>query len=156
MDINNLIKSIKPSHYSDIKSFVVSYNLLKSTVKKKYYNDLILKNVDEKYGVYIWVNNSNNEIIYIGMSGKINRDGKFFGQKLNKRLLNTRGKLQNYKGGVSTEKYLSFIMKECNILEIDFYIIYTSTEIPPSYIEAQLIFQYYYNLKKLPILNQSF
>jgi len=135
---------------------------------KKKYNSLIKKEVNDKSGVYIWENPDTKEIIYIGMAGRINNKGELKSHSLVKRLQASRGK--NNKGKyVQTNSFIfgllndpkKLFMKTVDeklkpIREIKINIYYSKQNIPSTYLESILLYQYFIRCKKLPILNNSF
>jgi hypothetical protein len=132
------------------------------------YNRVINKNIPDKPGVYFWVDN-NGKIIYIGVAGKINRVGKS-NHTLRDRLKASRGKNVNAPhNDVTTNRFMynllngKYIVKNKHEVTMpsggfkSISIYYIKTEIlPASYLEAYLIYKYFSNEQKLPILNNSF
>jgi hypothetical protein len=134
---------------------------------KKRYNSLIKKEVKDKAGVYIWENDETEEIIYIGMAGRINNEGELKSHSLEKRLRASRGKNTNGKyvltnafifGLLNNPKEL--LMKNYEnikpIKKIKINICYSKQNIPSTYLESILLYQYFIKCKKLPVLNNSF
>jgi hypothetical protein len=54
---------------------------------RKIYNGTIRKSVEKKFGIYIWLDITNNEIIYIGIAGKIKTEGTPSEHSIQNRLL---------------------------------------------------------------------
>ncbi|MBC8266301.1 MAG: hypothetical protein H8E84_04985 [Flavobacteriales bacterium] len=142
-DVSNLIKS-------NICEFIVERDNLNN---RGYYVNLIQENVKESPGVYVWTNDENNKIIYIGMSGKINNDGTLGNQLLPDRLQASR----KYNGkDLSTKNYLFIKLNELKIQTMKMSIFYSNENEPASYLEAKLLRSYFQNQGRLPILNNEF
>ena len=158
-----------------IEEFIENYHSLfisnelsnKKKEFKKKYNSLIKKNVKDKAGVYIWENAVTKEIIYIGMAGRINNKGELKSHSLVKRLRASRGK--NIKGkDVLTNAFIfgllndpkELLMKNYEkikpIRKIEINIFYSKQNIPSTYLESILLYQYFIRFKKLPDLNNTF
>ena len=120
------------------------------------YNDIIRKNVQDLPGIYLWENESNNEVWYIGMAGKINQQGVFSTHSVLKRLQATRGKHPVTLKDIQTNKYLLDLMiaENCNLLNI--HIIHLQDGQMPGYIEAVLINAFYQRNGVLPKYNSAF
>jgi hypothetical protein len=132
-----------------------------SAVEKKRpssYNKIIRKNIcSGQIGVYIWRNHETNEILYIGMAGKVNQKGKKNSHDLRKRLVASRRK-NNRGKDISTSDYLLKIMRENKINAIKIQVFYTKIKVAPSYLEAVLLQSYWKKSKymSLPKFNASF
>ena len=119
-------------------------------INRNNYENLINANVTNTPGIYIWVNKEKNEIIYIGMAGKINYPLNLGNQGLNRRLKAPRDK---YK---STLDYLNALPGN-NINKLEFNIYYLNALFnPPTYVEAILLNEFIRLNQALPILNKSF
>ena len=152
----------------DYHSLFISNELSNEKIEfKKKYNSLIKKNVKDKAGVYIWENAVTKEIIYIGMAGRINNKGELKSHSLVKRLRASRGK--NIKGkDVLTNVFIfgllndpkELLMKNYEkikpIRKIEINIFYSKQNIPSTYLESILLYQYFIRFKKLPDLNNTF
>ena len=152
----------------DNHSLVISNELSNEQKEfKKKYNSLIRKNVKDKAGVYIWENAVTKEIIYIGMAGRINNKGVLKSHSLVKRLTASRGK--NTKGkDILTSVFIfgllndpkELLMKNYEkikpIRKIKINIYYSKQNIPSTYLESILLYQYFIRCKKLPHLNNTF
>ena len=111
MKINKLLQEIKLS-IAEYYKLSISYNKLNGENGLKYYNNYIIENVKKKTGLYLWENFHNNEIIYIGMVGKISREGVVSNHTLDRRLRASRLKDKKTKKYITTNEYLRKIMKE--------------------------------------------
>ncbi len=123
---------------------------------RKIFNEKIRNEVVKKFGVYFWVDSATNEIMYIGMAGKIKSDGTLGNHSVQNRLLASRGKDKNRKKDIQTNDFVLESMNEHSIKTLKFYIMYTKTGEPPAYIEALLLYKYYKKNSRLPKLNKSF
>lgn len=91
MDIT-AVRTILSEHIDGSASFEVNGSVFIKDGKSNY-TRLIRNNIKPgRYGVYVWVNESTNEIIYLGMAGKVKNNGALGDHCLQKRLIATRGK----------------------------------------------------------------
>lgn len=156
MTIEELKQIIEPYIESSIIKFVIEKQMLSAENGRKYFNEKIRKCVEKKFGVYIWVNTKTNEIVYIGMAGKIKTDGTLGDHSVQNRLLASRGKDKSTKKDILTNDYVSAYMIDNDVEKLDFYVMYSKTGEPPAYIEALLLYKYYKKNNRLPKLNNSF
>lgn len=152
----------------EIKEVILSYidePIINFEIKKQIFSELngrekfnqtIREKVDTKFGVYVWVDKSSEEIVYIGMAGKIKTDGTLGDHSIQNRLLASRGRDKATKKDIQTNDYISAFMTNNNIDSLNFFILYSKQGEPPAYIEALLLYNYYKKNKKLPRLNNSF
>ena len=139
-----------------IIEFEIERNLFIDEKGRDKYNSIVRNNVENRNGVYLWVNSGNNEIIYIGMAGKIKSNGKYGNHSIQKRLLAARGKDKMTKKYVQTNDYIRNIMTDKDIQKIKFYIMYSKIGEPPAFLEALLLYEFYKINTRLPMLNSSF
>ncbi len=153
LEIKNIIKPyiLEPTVTINIKKQMFS-----NVSGRKLFNKKIKENVENKYGIYIWVNSMDDEIIYIGMAGRIKSDGELGIHSLQKRLLASRGKDINTKKDIQTNDFVHNYMVKNNIESLDFHIMYSKEGEPPAFIEALILYNYYKKNKRLPKLNNSF
>ncbi|MCA1967353.1 MAG: hypothetical protein LDL23_12000 [Flavobacterium sp.] len=151
------LKNLVDNYIDDYNEFSINRELFDFEDGRKKYNSTIRDNVRKNsFGIYVWVNPKNDEVIYIGMAGKIKSDGTSCDHSLAKRLTATRGKDKETKLDILTNDYVKTIMDLKEIEKLDFYIFYTKTDEPPSYVESILLYNYFKQQKRLPILNNSF
>jgi len=157
MNIGEIKTIIQAYTLSDFTTIEITLELVAQEIIPYAYNSHIRKKIQEsKFGVYVWMNSNNNEVLYIGMAGKVDKNGKFGKHSLRERLIASRGKDKNKKD-IPTRKYIHKFMSDENLDSINFYVFYTKENIPPSYVEALLLFSHLKNENnKLPILNNSF
>jgi len=153
---NKLIDILKNTTSCEMYKLTIEWSLFEKENGRKLYNKLIRANVADKFGVYIWCNSQNNEIYYIGMAGKIKTDGTLSNHSLRKRLLASRGRDKKTKKDIQTNDFVKKFMKENKIKTLDFHIAYSKEEVPPAYVEAMLLYEYFKENKCLPKLNNSF
>lgn len=153
---NKIINILKDTTSYEMHKLSIEWSLFEKENGRKMYNKLIRANVADKFGVYIWCNSLNNEIYYIGMAGKIKTDGTLSNHSLRKRLLASRGRDQKTKKDFQTNDFVKKFMKENKIKSLDFYIAYSTGDVPPAYVEAVLLYEYYKENRCLPRLNNSF
>ena len=75
---------------------------------------------------------------------------------LNNRLVAPWRKDKETKKYIQTNDFLKEFIKVNNIQVLDFYLAYLKEDIPPAYIEAVLLYEYFKEKKCLPELNKSF
>ena len=123
---------------------------------REVFNEKIRKNVEKRFGVYIWLDKATNEIVYIGMAGKIKTDGTLGDHSVQNRLLASRGKDKITKKDIQTNDYVRDFMFNNDVESLDFYVMYSKTGEPPAYLEALLLYRYYKKNNRLPKLNNPF
>ena len=156
MTIEELKKIIEPYIEEPIIEFVIEKKIFSTENGRKMFNKEIRKSVEKKFGVYIWLNTATNEIVYIGMAGKIKTDGTPGDHSVQNRLLASRVKNKVTKKDIQTNDYVRNYMIDNNVEKLDFYIMHSKIGEPPAFIEALLLYKYYKNNKRLPKLNNSF
>ena len=114
----------------------------------------VSKDVPNEPGVYYFVRIKENksEIVYIGASGTVYKNGVFSEQLLNKRLNNQQDK-------ISRQKFFEQKLKEEDIIElqIHWFITYDKNNLDlPGYVEGRLIQKYFSKYKRLPDWNKKF
>lgn len=134
----------------------INRNIFQSSSGREQYNAIIRKNINNKFGVYVWVIRSTNEIVYVGMAGKIKQDGTLTGHTLQKRLLASRYKDKEIKKYIQTNDFIRDFMVINDVENLDYYVLYSKENEPPSFIEALLLYHLYKNNGKLPSLNNLF
>lgn len=134
---------------------VISINRSLFTPKNNY-NAFIKKNVVEKPGVYIWYDSKNQEVIYIGMAGKINTSGQLTNHPISKRLQATRSKDITTKREITTNRYIPAVLEIFEVHEIEFHILPCKENEPAAYVESILLYNYFKTHGVLPILNNAY
>ena len=156
MKIDEIKEVILPYIDEPIINFEIEKQIFSELNGRKIFNQTIREKVDTKFGVYIWVDKSSEEIVYIGMAGKIKTDGTPSEHSIQNRLLASRGKDKATKKDIQTNTYVSNVLINNNINSLYFYIVYTKTGEPPAFLEALLLYKYYKKHNHLPKLNKSF
>ncbi|MCW3075226.1 MAG: hypothetical protein JWP69_2295 [Flaviaesturariibacter sp.] len=98
----------------------------------------------------------NEEVIYIGMAGKIKSNGTFCDHTLCDRLTASRGRDKLTEVDIQMNDYVKKFMAEKIIEILDIHIFYTKEGEPPSFVEALLLYNYFKKNRRLPILNKAF
>lgn len=138
----------------DIQNLLLNVDLFE---QKGNYNEFINKNIEaDMNGCYIFSNPLNEEVLYIGMAGKLKTNGYYSNHPIVSRLKASRTKDIVTKKDVSTEDYIRGLFEVLNIDKFRITILYTKPEIPSGYLEALLLFDFFNKYKVLPILNNSF
>jgi hypothetical protein len=156
MTIEEIKEVIAPFIEESIINFEIEKQIFSENNGREAYNKKIRDKVDKKYGVYVWVDAATNEIVYIGMAGKIKSDGTLGDHSVQNRLLASRGKDKISNKDILTNDYVHNFMINNNIDTLNFYIMYSKADEPPAFVEALLLYKYYKKNKKLPRLNSSF
>lgn len=156
MKIDEIKEVILPYIDEPIINFEIEKQIFSELNGREKFNQTIREKVDTKFGVYIWVDKSSEEIVYIGMAGKIKTDGTLGDHSIKNRLLASRGRDKATKKDIQTNDYISAFMTNNNIDSLNFFILYSKQGEPPAYIEALMLYNYYKKNKKLPRLNNSF
>jgi len=135
----------------------ISLNVFSELKGRNKYNSIIRKSVlPTKYGVYIWVNKDKEEVVYIGMAGKIKNNGKISDHPIAKRLIAPRCKNKLTGKWIQTNDYIDKFMQKNKINILLISILYIKNNTPPSYLESLLLYNYYLENNKLPQLNSEF
>ncbi|MEH1009494.1 hypothetical protein VDP25_17280 [Winogradskyella sp. ECml5-4] len=156
MTIEEIKKIAQPYVEEPVYSFEIEKELFEDPNGRANYNLKIKENVQNVFGVYVWVDNLTNQIIYIGMAGKIKNNGELGSHSIKNRLTASRGKDRLTKKDILTNDYVKDFMQTENINSLSFYIMISKKEEPPAFIEALLLYKYYKKEKRLPKLNNSF
>src|SRR5690554_2610498 len=151
--MNNIVNSVA-QYITKTKKFEIQQSIFKNNNGRLQYNKTIRDNVENKFGIYLWINKVTNEVIYMGMAGRINARGGYGGHTLRKRLVASR--MRKNMIDIQTNHYVKHYMNELNIETLIFYVLYSKADIPPSYLEAILLYEFYKKKGKLPFLNKSF
>jgi hypothetical protein len=120
------------------------------------FNNKIRDEVERRPGVYVWIDNETEEIIYIGMAGTIKTDGCLREHSIQQRLLASRGKDKYTGKDIQTNDYVYSLMQERGMEIMKIVLIYTKDGEAPAFLEALLLNEFYKRKKYLPILNKSF
>jgi hypothetical protein len=121
------------------------------------YNRIVREKVDpSKLGCYIFSTTDDNEILYIGMAGKLKTNGDYSKHSISSRLQATRTKDSITKKEINTEEYLKHLLDAIEKEKIRITLLFTKNDIPSGYLEALLLYQFYKKHKVLPLLNNSF
>jgi len=156
MTINELVKIVEPFIAEPIFCFTIENELFSQNDGRKIYNNTVRKKVEKKSGVYVWVDTTNNEIVYVGMAGTIKADGTLGNHTIQERLTASRYKHKITGKDVMTNDYVKDFMFANSISSLKFYIIYTKEDEPAAYIEATVLYHFYKINNRLPKLNNSF
>ena len=132
MTIEELKHIILPCIDGSIINFLIKKQIFSENNGREIFNKKIREKVDKKFGVYIWVDTASNEVVYIGMAGKIKTDGTLGDHSIQNRLLASRGKDKSTKKDIQTNDYVRDFMLTNNIETLNFYIMYSKTEEPPA------------------------
>jgi hypothetical protein len=123
---------------------------------KNIYNEFIRKNVSQKPGVYIWYDAKNQEVLYIGMAGKIKTNGELTNHPISQRLQAPRIKDLETKKDITTNRYIPAVLELFGLEEIEFHILPCKENEPAAYVESILLYNYFKAHGVLPILNNAF
>lgn len=156
MQFKEIKEIILPYITQPIIDFKIEKQIFSEKNGRKLFNEKIRSNVDKRHGIYVWVNTATNEIIYIGMAGKIKADGTLSEHTVQSRLLASRGKNKTTKKDIQTNDYIHDLMIDYNIETLNFFIMYSKSEVPPAFIEAMSLYEFYKKNQRLPKLNKSF
>ena len=156
MTVQEINEIVLPHIDEPIINFEIKKQIFFENNCRKTFNNIIRNNVANKFGAYVWVDKDTNEIVYIGMAGRIKANGTIGKHTIQNRLLASRGKNKLTKKDIQTNEYVQDFMINDNIETLKFYIIYSKNAIPPAFIEAILLYEFYKKNNRLPKLNNSF
>ncbi len=145
MNLNNLLNIAAPLTAGSINFDVLLPSM--NNIGKTYYNRLINQNVLNEIGIYVVFNPLEDSIIYVGKGGTLKADGTYKNQKVNGRLKAPRGNYNN------SFEYFKQFMNINNHQILRFYIFYSKQNIPPAYLEALVLYNFYDINNCLPLLN---
>jgi hypothetical protein len=156
MTIEEIKRLLEPYISQPAIHFTVEKKIFSVDDGREVFNEKIRQNVEKKFGVYIWLDTTTNEIVYIGMAGKVKTDGTPNDHSVQKRLLVSRGKDKVTKKDIQTNDYVHNYMVENDVESLDFYVMFSKPGEPPAYLEALLLYKYFKKNNRLPKLNKSF
>lgn len=156
MTIAEIENLVHPYIEKPIFNFEVNNSIFLQENGRDIYNIIIRENVEQKIGIYLWLNAITNEVLYVGMAGKIKNNGKVGNHSIQKRLLAARGQDKMTKKYVQTNDFISNIMIEKNIKSLKFVIMYSKINEPPPFIESLILYEYYKKHNCLPSLNYTY
>lgn len=148
MNLNNLLNIATPLTAGSINFDVLLPSMNNSG--KTYYDALVNQNVLNQIGIYVILDPLEDCVIYVGKGGTLKADGTYKNQKVNGRLKAPRGNFNN------TFEYFKQFMNQNNYQTLHFYIFYSNQNIPPAYLEAIVLYNFYNINNCLPILNNEF
>lgn len=167
MTETNLVQIALNSELCQKKPYVKKFNFEEVNCANwnKIYSKWI-KTIPKGYGVYIF--STNDKVIYIGLSGKIRKWPISTDWDIKKRLKASRG-IDSSNKDVSTVNFIKEIVttgktkikryNEINIgalKEFQITILFAESMVPPSYLEALLLYEYLKKNNELPPFNLSF
>lgn len=167
MTETNLVEIALNNEFCQKETYVRKFNFeeVNCTNWNEIYSQKI-KTIPKGYGVYIF--STNDKVIYIGLSGKVRKWPISTDWDIKKRLKASRG-IDSSGTDVSTVNFIKEIVttgrttikryNEINIgvlKEFQITILFAESKVPPSYLEALLLYEYLKKNEKLPPLNLSF
>ncbi len=120
------------------------------------FNRIIRQTIEDLPGLYLWENNDNEEIIYIGMAGKVNQEGQIGGHSVRNRMQATREKDPVTKKDITTNKYVRDFMSQHRINQMNIHVVHLIPGQLPGYAEAVMLNAYFQQNGILPRLNKAF
>lgn len=107
MNLEKIKQIIMPfMNCQPLNSFDIDKSFIKNPDFRKSYNKLIREKVKANFGIYFWLDKSKEELIYVGMAGKIKNDGTFGDHTIQKRLIASRDKDKLTRKDIQTNDYL--------------------------------------------------
>jgi hypothetical protein len=155
MNINELKRLIR-TFINDCYYVPINHEMIFADNGLRTFNALIRDEVQDLAGVYIWENNDNNEVLYIGMAGKVNQQGMLVNHSIRNRLQASRGKDTETGKDILTNRYIRYLMAHENSSQLNIHVIHLQDGQIPGYIEAVLINEFYQRNGILPRYNHMF
>lgn len=152
---SELLQTLTPL-ISDDYSLPISLAFIQGEQGLKEFNRLIRQSIEDLPGLYLWENNDNEEIFYIGMAGKVNQEGQTVSHTVRNRMQASRKKDRVTQKDITTNKYLRDFMSQNRINQITIHVIHLNLGQLPGYAEAVLMNAYYQHNGILPRLNKAF
>jgi hypothetical protein len=137
---------------------IIHINIEKRAFEKNgEYNKIIREKINpNKLGCYIFSTPINEEILYIGMAGKLKTNGEYSNHSIASRLQAPRTKDIVTKKEITTEKYLKYLLDVIEKDKLRISVLFVKNDVPSGYLEAVLLYQFYVKYKVLPLLNNAF
>jgi hypothetical protein len=135
---------LKKNHEHSSFEYNVSSKSVRETITSHFQNS----QRREKHGVYVIRQQSTHEVLYIGKSGTINRQGRFKDQDIPGRLKNTKDKL-------SAKEWFGSLVQKKGALVIEYVFLAPSPK-SPALVEAMLLQAYLNENGCLPLRNNEF
>jgi hypothetical protein len=151
-ELKEIIRNLISNEYS----IEIPYNRISSIDGLKEYNRIIRLQVQDLTGIYLWENADNNEILYIGMAGKINQQGVLGNHTVKMRLQASRGKNPETGRDVQSNEFILNLMAIENCNQMNIHVIHLQNGQIPGYAEAVLVNAFYQRNRLLPRYNNAF
>lgn len=155
-----IVRNVIADYVTESLSIEVNINDLVREKKHLKYNKMIREIIESnRYGVYLLRDSITDEILYIGMAGKISNaaDNKNNKHDLRRRLVASRGKDNDGKD-ITTSDFLKKKMRDHDIESLTIEVFFSNDKTAPLYIEA-LLLQRFWELSgfaNIPKWNKSF
>ncbi|WP_297982866.1 hypothetical protein [uncultured Chryseobacterium sp.] len=152
------ISDLLYEYIEDVEPIIIEINKseLEDCHYNKNYNKKIRDNIKPKCGIYLWVDANNDEVLYIGMAGRIKNNGCFSGHSLSNRLQASREKCNVTKKDIQTNSYIKTKMQNENIECMKIFVYPTKDGVAPAFLESLLLNDFYKEKRCLPKFNKSF
>jgi hypothetical protein len=155
MNIRQL-KEVINNFISNDYGITIHNELISSENGLREYNSMIRMQVLDLTGIYLWENADNNEVLYVGMAGKVNQQGILVNHSVRKRLQASRGKNPETGREIQTNQFIRNLMLEENCNQLNIHIIHLHDGNIPGYVEAVLVNAFYQRNGVLPRYNNAF
>jgi hypothetical protein len=152
---SELLQTITPLISHDY-SLSISLAFIHGDQGLKEFNRLIRQSIEDLPGLYLWENNDNEEIFYIGMAGKVNQEGQTVSHTVRNRMQASRKKDRVTQKDITTNKYLRDFMSQHEINQVNIHVVHLIPSQLPGYAEAILMNAFYQRNGILPRLNKAF
>ena len=146
------------NHMNLLDEEIIHINIEKRAFEiKGGYNKLIREKIaSNKLGCYIISTPDNEEVLYIGMAGKLKTNGEYSNHSIASRLQAPRTKDYVTKKDINTEEYLKYLLDVIEKDKLRISVLFVKNDVPSGYLEALLLFQFYKKHNVLPLLNNAF
>ena len=146
------------NHMNLLDEEIIHINIEKRAFEiKGEYNKLIREKIaSNKLGCYIISTPDNEEVLYIGMAGKLKTNGEYSNHSIASRLQAPRTKDYATKKEINTEEYLKYLLDVIEKDKLRISVLFVKNDVPSGYLEALLLFQFYKKHNVLPLLNNAF
>ena len=156
MNINEIQKIVSGLTEDEFETLKIEQNLFHKATGLSDFNKYVRSNVKSKNGVYILFDPVEIKPIYIGMAGRIRKDGNSKDHPLSKRLTAPRYQDKQTKKWIQTNQYIHNCMQKNSMSVLYIYVFYTLPKVPPAYLESLLMFEFYSKYNVLPSENNEF
>lgn len=155
MNIEQIKKAVSELTEKEFVTLKIDLPLVSSSDT---YNKHIENNVKRRFGVYIFFDPEKQTPIYIGLAGKLDKNGQPPKTQTLMERLSIAPRYNNVtkKTDLPSNEWVNKMMGGNSLKYLFLYVFYAKIDVPSAYIEATLLYHYYRKYKNIPIENKEF